>query len=235
MSADSSTIPVQPRQVYDSRGYPTIEVEVRLDNGAQGWEAIPSGASTGSREAAGCATAASFGGKGVKRAIANVSGEIAATVRGRDAGDQEGIDQALIALDGTETKSRLGANAILAVSLAAARAAAGARRAALALPGCARRDGALAARADGKRAERRRACRQRRRLPGVHAGACRRRVLLGGDGDGRRDLPSPARDAARARARGDGGRRGRLCSIAGVQRVGAGDADGRDRGGRLPA
>jgi enolase len=129
LSAESSTIrTIQPRQVYDSRGNPTIEVEVLLDNGAQGWAAVPSGASTGSREAVELRDGGeAFGGKGVKRAITNVSGEIAAAVRGRNAGDQDGIDEALIALDGTETKSRLGANAILAVSLAVARAAAAAR------------------------------------------------------------------------------------------------------------
>jgi enolase len=128
VSADSTIRTIQPRQVYDSRGYPTIEVEVRLGNGMEGWAAVPSGASTGSREAVELRDGGEpFGGKGVKRAIANVGGEIAAAVRGLDAGDQDGIDRALIALDGTETKSRLGANAILAVSLAVARAAAATR------------------------------------------------------------------------------------------------------------
>jgi enolase len=116
---------LQARQILDSRGNPTIEVDVRLASGAMGRAAVPSGASTGTREALELRDGEGpFAGKGVKRAITNVTGEIAAEVRGRDAADQRGLDEALIALDGTDRKTRLGANAILAVSMAAARAAA---------------------------------------------------------------------------------------------------------------
>ncbi|MBV9000452.1 MAG: phosphopyruvate hydratase [Solirubrobacterales bacterium] len=116
---------VHARQILDSRGNPTIEVDVRLASGALGRAAVPSGASTGTREALELRDGeAAFGGKGVTRAVGNVNGEIADAVRGRDGTDQPGLDEALIALDGTEGKSRLGANALLGVSMAAARAAA---------------------------------------------------------------------------------------------------------------
>ncbi len=116
---------VHARQVLDSRGNPTVEVDVRLGSGAFGRAAVPSGASTGTREALELRDGSGpFGGKGVTRAVGNVNGEIAAAVAGRDAADQRGLDEALIALDGTDGKTRLGANAILGVSLAAARAAA---------------------------------------------------------------------------------------------------------------
>jgi enolase len=116
---------VHARQILDSRGNPTVEVDVRLASGALGRAAVPSGASTGTREALELRDGGSaFGGKGATRAVGNVNGEIAAAVIGRDADDQRGLDEALIALDGTEGKSRLGANAILGVSMATARAAA---------------------------------------------------------------------------------------------------------------
>ena len=115
---------VHARQILDSRGNPTVEVDVRLSSGALGRASVPSGASTGTREALELRDGGTpFGGKGVTRALANVNGEIADAVRGRDAADQRGLDEALIALDGTEGKSRLGANALLGVSMAAARAA----------------------------------------------------------------------------------------------------------------
>jgi enolase len=113
------------RQIFDSRGNPTVEVDVRLDSGAWGRAAVPSGASTGTREAVELRDGGTaFGGKGVTRAIANVNDVIADGIRGRDATDQRGLDEALIALDGTDTKAHLGANAILGVSLATARAVA---------------------------------------------------------------------------------------------------------------
>jgi enolase len=116
---------VHARQILDSRGNPTIEVDVRLESGASGRAAVPSGASTGTREALELRDGdGPYGGKGVLRAIANVTGEIAAAVTGREVADQRGLDEALIALDGTNGKRRLGANAILGVSLAATRAAA---------------------------------------------------------------------------------------------------------------
>jgi len=116
---------VHARQILDSRGNPTIEVDVRLVSGAWGRAAVPSGASTGTREALELRDGGStFGGKGVGRAIQNVNGEIAAAVIGLDADDQRGLDDRLIELDGTDGKTRLGANALLGVSMAAARAAA---------------------------------------------------------------------------------------------------------------
>ena len=113
-------------EILDSRGNPTVEASVRLACGAVGTACAPSGASTGSREALELrdGDAARYNGKGVLKAVGAVNGEIAGLLRGRDAADQRGIDDAMIAADGTENKSRLGANAILAVSLAAAKAAA---------------------------------------------------------------------------------------------------------------
>ncbi|MEA2242790.1 MAG: enolase, partial [Solirubrobacteraceae bacterium] len=116
---------VHARQILDSRGNPTVEVDLLLASGASGRAAVPSGASTGEFEATELRDGgAAWGGKGVTQAVANVNGEIADAVTGRDALDQAGLDQALIDLDGTPNKSRLGANAILGVSLAAAHAAA---------------------------------------------------------------------------------------------------------------
>ncbi|MFI7387039.1 phosphopyruvate hydratase [Streptomyces sp. NPDC049813] len=121
---------VTARAVLDSRGNPTVEVDVVLDDGSLGRAAVPSGASTGAREAVELRDGdpGRWHGKGVDRAVDHVRGEIAAAVTGRDADDQAGLDAALIALDGTPTKSRLGANAVLGVSLAAAKAAAAAHR-----------------------------------------------------------------------------------------------------------
>jgi enolase len=114
---------IHARQILDSRGNPTVEVEVGLRSGAHGHAAVPSGASTGEFEATELRDGGErWGGKGVTRAVANVNGEIAEAIRGSEAADQEALDGALIALDGTENKSRLGANAILGVSLAAAHA-----------------------------------------------------------------------------------------------------------------
>ena len=116
---------VHGRQVLDSRGNPTVEVDVVLESGAPGRAIVPSGASTGVHEAIELRDGgAAWGGKGVSQAVANVNGEIAALLRGRDAADQEGLDRALIELDGTPNKGRLGANAILGASLAAAKASA---------------------------------------------------------------------------------------------------------------
>src|ERR1700682_1470317 len=114
---------VHARQILDSRGNPTVEAEVALRSGAHGRAAVPSGASTGEFEATELRDGGErWLGKGVTRAVASVNGEISDAVRGMDAADQQGLDEALIALDGTPNKSRLGANAILGVSLAAAQA-----------------------------------------------------------------------------------------------------------------
>jgi enolase len=120
---------VHGRQVLDSRGNPTVEVDILLRSGAHGRAAVPSGASTGEFEATELRDGGdAWGGKGVGRAVANVNGEIAEAIAGEDVLDQEGLDRRLIELDGTPNKSRLGANAILGVSLAAARAAAAEER-----------------------------------------------------------------------------------------------------------
>ena len=116
---------VHARQILDSRGNPTVEVEVSLRSGAAGRAAVPSGASTGEFEAVELRDKGeAYLGKGVTTAVANVNGEIAEAVKGLDALEQAALDQALIDLDGTPNKARLGANAILGVSLAAAHAAA---------------------------------------------------------------------------------------------------------------
>jgi enolase len=116
---------VHARQILDSRGNPTVEVEVGLRSGATGRAAGPSGASTGEFEATELRDGGDrWLGKGVTKAVANVNGELAEAVHGRDATDQAGLDGAMIDLDGTPNKSRLGANAVLGVSLAAAHAAA---------------------------------------------------------------------------------------------------------------
>ena len=116
---------VRGRQVLDSRGNPTVEVEVRLESGAAGRAIVPSGASTGVHEAVELRDGGdAWVGKGVSRAVANVNGELADLARGRDSADQEGLDRAMIDLDGSPNKGRLGANAILGVSLAVAKAAA---------------------------------------------------------------------------------------------------------------
>jgi len=114
---------ITARQILDSRGNPTVEVDLALSSGASGRAAVPSGASTGEFEATELRDGGEqWDGKGVHRAVANVGGEIAAALVGREPGGQEALDRALIELDGTPNKSRLGANAILGVSLAAAKA-----------------------------------------------------------------------------------------------------------------
>ncbi len=116
---------VHARQILDSRGNPTVEVDVTLAGGATGRAAVPSGASTGEFEATELRDGGpAWGGKGVTQAVANVNGELAAAATGLDASDQRALDDALVALDGTANKSRLGANAILGVSLACAHASA---------------------------------------------------------------------------------------------------------------
>ena len=117
------------RQIIDSRGNPTVEADVYLEDGTMGRAAVPSGASTGSGEALELRDGGDqWVGKGVSKAVANINGAISERLAGFDASDQSGLDAALIELDGTENKASLGANAILAVSLAAAKAAAAAKK-----------------------------------------------------------------------------------------------------------
>ena len=122
----TAIVDVHARQILDSRGNPTVEVDVTLEDGSMGRAAVPSGASTGAHEAVELRDGdkSRWGGKGVSKAVQSVNGEIAEAAVGMDAEDQAGLDAELIALDGTENKGRLGANAILGVSLAAAKAAA---------------------------------------------------------------------------------------------------------------
>ena len=150
-------VDVLGREILDSRGNPTVEVEVTLDNGVVGRAAVPSGASTGIYEACELRDGdkARYLGKGVQKAVENVNGEIAEALNGMNALDQPYIDKILIELDGTPNKTRLGANAMLGVSLAVAKAARrSARTAALQLHR--RRERQDAARADDERAQRRR-------------------------------------------------------------------------------
>ena len=116
-------IDVHGREILDSRGNPTVEVEVTLGGGARGRASVPSGASTGEREALELRDGdkGRYLGKGVRKAVANINGEIATAIKGKDLSQRQ-LDEAMIALDGTPTKSRLGANAILGVSIAALRA-----------------------------------------------------------------------------------------------------------------
>jgi enolase len=122
----SRIVDIRGREIIDSRGNPTVEADVLLESGVIGRAAVPSGASTGSREAVELrdGDAKRFMGKGVLNAVAHVNKTIRDLVVGLDAQDQAGLDARMIAADGTDTKSKLGANAILAVSLAAAHAAA---------------------------------------------------------------------------------------------------------------
>src|SRR5581483_9169575 len=121
---------VHAREILDSRGNPTVEAEVKLEGGAKGRAAVPSGASTGEHEAVELRDGDKkrFLGKGVLKAVENVNGELADALGGMDAAGQRALDQKMVELDGTENKSRLGANALLAVSMAAARAAASAHQ-----------------------------------------------------------------------------------------------------------
>jgi enolase len=121
---------VHAREVLDSRGNPTVEAEVKLEGGAKGRAAVPSGASTGEHEAVELRDAdrKRYLGKGVLKAVENVNGEIADALGGMDAADQRSLDHKMIELDGTENKSRMGANALLAISMAAVRAAASAHQ-----------------------------------------------------------------------------------------------------------
>ena len=126
----TSIAKIHARQILDSRGNPTLEAEVTLADGAFGRAAVPSGASTGTKEAVELRDGdkTRYLGKGVQKAVANVNGAIADALAGLDAADQRGLDRRLVDLDGTENKGRLGANALLGVSMAAAHAVAASRR-----------------------------------------------------------------------------------------------------------
>ena len=197
------------REILDSRGNPTVEVDVILEDGSRGRAAVPSGASTGAHEAVELRDGdkARFGGKGVRKAVDAVNGEIFDALGGMDAEAQTKIDETLIALDGTPNKKRLGANAILGVSLATAKAAASAKqRAALSL--CRRHGRAHAARADDEYRQRWRARRQPDRFPGIHDHAGRRADFCRGVARRRRNFPYAARRAQISRLEHQRRRRG---------------------------
>src|SRR5437868_3853336 len=129
----SKIVDIRGREIIDSRGNPTVEADVLLDSGAVGRAAVPSGASTGTREAVELRDGdkSRYLGKGVTKAVANVNGELKKLLVGKDAADQAAIDEAMIKLDGTDAKSRLGANSLLAVSLANAHAVANEKKVSL--------------------------------------------------------------------------------------------------------
>lgn len=156
------------REILDSRGNPTVEVDVVLESGAMGRAAVPSGASTGAHEAVELRDGDKkrYLGKGVLKAVDAANVEIFDAIAGFEASDQLKIDRTMIDLDGTPNKARLGANAILGVSMAVAKAAAGSRPAAISL--CGWRGRACAAGADDEHHQRRRACRQSDRRAGIH-------------------------------------------------------------------
>ncbi len=173
---------IHARQILDSRGNPTLEVEVALDDGTVGRAGVPSGASTGAFEAVELRDGGSeYGGKAVGRAVQGVIDEIQPELLGHEADDQRLVDQALIDLDRTPDKSRLGANAIVGVSMAVARAAADSSG----MPLFRYLGGPNSARPVDEHPERWRARRQQRRYPGVHdhphrRGDLRRGAPLGG-------------------------------------------------------
>ena len=178
---DTSIAFVHGRRVWDSRGRPTVEAEVLLEGGGVGRAIAPAGASTGTGEALDLRDGGdAFGGYDVTRAVGHVNNEIARAVTGMDGADQAALDRRLIELDGTPSKTRLGANAVVAVSMAAAHAAAAAAGQPLYryLGGP---DATLTVAADPD-LRRRRACRTARRHPGFHGHVSRRDVLRPGAG-----------------------------------------------------
>ena len=207
------------REILDSRGNPTVEVDVTLESGIVGRAGVPSGASTGAHEAVELRDGDKkrYGGKGVLNAVAAVNGEIFDAVGGIDAADQRGLDHAMIALDGTPNKSRLGANAILGVSLAAAKAAA------------AELDQPLYRYVGGVDARTlpvpmmnvdqwRRPRRQSDRHPGIHDRAGGRAEFRRGAAHGRGDFSRAEETARRRRPQHQCRRRGRLRAVARIGR-----------------
>ena len=164
----STIVDIIGREIIDSRGNPTVECDVLLESGVMGRAAVPSGASTGSREAIELrdGDAKRYGGKGVLKAVENINTEISEAVLGLDATEQAYVDRTLIELDGTDNKANLGANAMLAVSMAVARACRGIRPAAVSLLRWLGPD--VAARADDERHQRRRPRQQQPRPAGIH-------------------------------------------------------------------
>lgn len=197
----SAIVDIHAREILDSRGNPTVEAEVVLQSGAFGRAAVPSGASTGVHEAVELrdGNKKRYGGKGVLKAVENVNDKIYDALAGLDAEDQIEIDQTMIDLDGTENKGKLGANAILAVSLAVAKAQA--EEAGLPLY---RYLGGTMARtlpgSDDEHRQRRPACRQPDRHSGIHDYAGRRGFGQGSDPLGRGNFPHFEKEPESSRA-----------------------------------
>ena len=191
---------VTAHEVLDSRGNPTVEGQVTLEDGTVGSAIVPSGASTGEREAVELRDGDEkrYGGKGVKKAVENVESKIAPLLVGKDAFDQRAIDRLMIELDGTPNKASLGANAILAVSMAVARAAANSlRNAAVSLP---RRQQRLApAGPVHERHQRRQTRRQHGGLSGVHDRPAPCPIIRRGDSHGDGDVSRLERDSEEER------------------------------------
>ena len=208
----TAIVNVVAREILDSRGNPTVEVDVVLEDGSMGRAAVPSGASTGTREAVELRDGdkGRFGGKGVLKAVEAVNRDIFDAVSGLEAEDQLKIDETMIALDGTENKSRLGANAILGVSLAVAKAAAEASGLPL-YRYVGGTHGAGAADTAYEYRQWRRACRQPDRLPGIHDPAGRRAILRRRGPLGRGDFSCAEERAEEGGAQHQCRRRGRLC------------------------
>ena len=228
---------IEGREVLDSRGSPTVAVEVTLSDGTTGDAMVPSGASTGVNEAIELRDGDKkrFGGKGVLKAVEHVNTEIARALKGFDASDQRGIDLALIALDGTPNKGKLGANAILGVSLACARAAATALGVP-ALPLSGRRGRARSAGADVQHPERRQTRAELHGHPGVHGRAGRHADVSRGRALRSRGLRGAQVGAPRSRRLHQRRRRRWLCAVAAVERGGRrghprGHREGRIQGG----
>ncbi len=191
----SRIVEIRGREIMDSRGNPTVEADVMLASGAQGRAAVPSGASTGTREAVELRDGdpKRYGGKGVLKAVEHINTVLRKALLGRDARDQEGLDQVMIDLDGTETKGRLGANALLAISLANAHAAAAFEKLPL-FKLCRPGPRAGHAGAHDEHHQRRRACQQQPGYPGVHDPPGRRADLSRGAALWRGDLPCAEED-----------------------------------------
>ena len=181
---------VRAREVLDSRGNPTVEAEVLLSDGAIGLAMVPSGASTGAYEALELrdGDTSRYNGKGVLKAVSNIESVIGPALKGVSPFDQSDADRRLLELDGTPDKSNLGANAILAVSMAVAHAAASSQRAPL-YRCLADRDSYSLPVPHVQHTQRRKTRSQLHRYPGVHGGAGGGRHIPGGDEGRRRDLP----------------------------------------------
>ncbi len=208
----TAIVDIVGREILDSRGNPTVEVDVVLEDGSMGRAAVPSGASTGAHEAVELRDGgARYLGKGVEKAVDAVNGEIFEAIGGMDAENQLHIDQTMIDLDGTPNKKRLGANAILGVSLGCCQGGCGSFRPA-ALPLCRRPECPYPAGADDEHHQWRRACRQSDRFPGVHGAAGRRADAARGRALGLRNLPHPEEGPQGSRPQHQCRRRGRFCA-----------------------